>query len=273
MAEFTDQLPLEAEHMPVPPEDTARMHPSQRRAFGSVPGLLGRQLDIPPFERLDGTSLELVEPESLRANLFGQQGRNAVDGIVLNAEQYTAIVRSPESFQSSIQAKTVAADRSVNPVRAVEKELKSGRDAFRQKWYKQRDVINGLEHEREVLHTLREWQKVPGFARTAEIDIVALANEALHGTINNMLQAYKDQHQQTPKEHHDMVNALYYRLFRGPQNDRIAYWGKTLEVADNYTTAVLFLFKGRQNKVNRFGTRLSQDLDDFYAKHGIFELK
>lgn len=272
MAQISEQLPLEAEGMPEPTEDTAIMHPSQRRAFGSVPGLLGKRLDIPPFERLDGEALERVEPVALRANLFDQEGRNAVDGIVLSSEQYTAIVRSPESFQSSIQAKTAAASRAVNPVRAVEKELKSGRDAFRQKWHKQRDVIAGLDHERQVLRTLREWQQVPGFSRTSEIDIVALANEALHGTIANMLRAYKDQHELSPKEHHDMVNALYYRLFRGPQSERVENWGKTLEVADNYTTAVLYLFKGRQNRINRFGARLSQDLDDFYAKHGIFEV-
>lgn len=268
-----EQPALEAEGMPTLEEDLSRFDPSQRRAFGSVPGLLGKGVDIPKFERLDGRALELVEPDRLRRGLLGPQDRYAVDGIVLNPEQYTAVVRDPQSFQDAIQAKTAAAARNANPVRAVEKELKSGREAFLGKWHKQRDVITGLEHEKEVLGTLLEWQRVPGFSRTSEIDIVALANEALHGTFTNMLRAYKEQHGLSTEEHHHMMQAMYYRLLRGPQRDRIANWGSMLQLANVYTGAVLNLFKGRQQRVVRFGTRLTHDLNDFYETHGLLELK
>lgn len=261
------QPSFEVEGMPTPPAE--RFNPAQRRAFGSVPGLLGRGMDIPPFERLDATALDRVSPEGLRQGLLGPEGRNAVDGIVLNAEEYTAIVRSPRSFQSSVQAKTVAANREVNPVRGEEKELKSGVESFRNKWRRQNAVLKGLHQEREAVDILLEWQKVPGYSRTSQIDIVSLASQAYHGTIANMLRAYKDQHQLNPKEYADMQQALAYRLFKGPQTDKIANWGGVLQVAHSYTNAKISLFQTRQRRVERTGTRLAQDLKKFYTDNGI----
>lgn len=265
-----EQLALQAEGMPEAVE--LRFDPAQRRAFGSVPGLLGKNLTIPSFEHLDQTALDRVTPEGLRKGLLGPQNRNAVDGIVLSPDEYTVIVRSPASFQAAIQAKTAAAGKSTNEIRAAEKEMKSAKDSFEQKWRRQHEVIKGLEVEKETLQTLLEWQRVPGFSRTSEVDIVALTNQAWNGTISNMLKTYAIQHELSVKEQHDMVNALAFKLFRGPQTDRVAHWGETLEFARSYTGAKLSLFRQRQQKVVRFGKKLSTELNDFYKQHGIFEI-
>lgn len=263
------QPSLEAEGMPELPE--RRFDPAQRRAFGSVPGLLGRELDIPSFEQLDGLALERVSPRGLRRGLLGAEGRNAVDGVVLNAEEYTAIVRNVDSFQAAIQARTASASRANNPVRATEKVLLSGRESFEQKQHRQNAVLTGLRQEQATIDTLLEWQRVPGFSRTSQIDIVSLASQAYNGTFANMLRACKDQYELSPKEYADMQHALAYRLFRGPQNDRVANWGQVLEVAHSYTNAKASLFRTRQQKVQRASKRLVTDLENFYERHGIFE--
>ncbi len=268
------QPALEVEGMPEPSHE--RFNPDQRRAFGSVPTLLGAKLEIPRFERLSGTALERISAESLHVGLFGADnhgvaGRNAVDGLVLNTAEYTVIVRNPESFQSAIQAKTLAARKASNDVRLQEKELKSGYESFRQKWDRQNKVLKGFHRERQTVATLLEWQAVPGYSRTSEIDIVGLANEALNGTIHNMLKTCKDQYQLSPEDHVEMVNALSYRLFRGPQKERVANWGSTLRVAQNYTDAKINLFQNRQNRVVEFGSRLRSDLDNFYQKHDLLQ--
>lgn len=264
------QLAIEAEGMPVAALEP-RFNPDQRRAFGSVPRLLGARMDIPAFERLDQTALERVSPEGLRAGLLGHDTGTAVDSIVLNAEEYTAIVRNPKSFQGAVQSKTIAARRAANPVYAEEGELKSGYQSLRSKWSRQNRVIAGLDQELSTITTLQKWQRDPGFNRSKEVDIVMLAGQAWNGTIANMLRTYKDQHDLSAEEHHAMTNALAYRLFRGPQNERIANWGNTLAVAHTYTAAKKNLFQRRQNEVVRLGSRLAQQLSEFNEKHGILE--
>lgn len=263
------QLPLEAEGMPESPHDEARFDPAQRRAFGSVPGLLGRELTIPPFERLNAVALRRVEPDAIKSGLLGREGGYAVDTVVLNPEEYTTVVRSPRSFQRSVQAKTVAANRSANEIRAKEKEIRSGHHAFENKADRHVTYIESLVEERAMLEELLEWQRTPGFARTSQIDIVALANRAWNLTFRGMLDALKNHYDLTVEEHSNMTNAMAHKLFRGPQRDRIAYWGEMLAVARDYNRAKTILFTNRQHKIARRSGELAVQLDELYEKHGI----
>lgn len=263
------QLPLEAEGMPQPAEDAARFNPDQRRAFGSVPGLIGKDLDIPAFERLDSDAVQKVEPAAIKWGLLGREGGYAVDGIVLNPEEYTLVVRSPRSFQRAVQAKTVAANRSVNELRAKEKELRSGQHAFDGKSGKQAIYIDGLVKERAMLETLLERQRVPGFAHTSQVDIVALASQAWNLTFRGMLDTLKSQYDLNPEQHANLTNAMAYKLFRGPQRDKVAYWGEMLTVARDYNRAKTLLFVNRQHKIARQTGELAVQLSDLYQKHGI----
>lgn len=276
---MTDQLPEQPpfEGMPEPPSEP-RFNPEQRRAFGSVPGLLGSKLEIPDFERLDTTALQRVSPLGLREGLglIANPGRprnlrHQVDGLVLSAAEYSAIVRSPSSFVAAVQAKTIAAGNASNDVRLQEKELKSGYHSFRQKWTRQNKVLQGLQAERSTLKTLLEWQATPGYARSKEVNIVVLAGQAMNGTFHSMLKTLKEHHQLSPEEHIDMVDALSYRLYRGPQSERVANWGQTLLVADNYLSAKINLFGNRQHEVEERGFQLKNLLHEFNERHGILE--
>lgn len=263
------QPALDAEGMPSAPDNSARFDPSQRRAFGSVPGLIGKNMDIPPFERLNGEALRRVEPDTIEIGLLGREGGYAVDGIVLNAEEYTTIVRSPRGFQRAIQAKTVAANRHANETRATEKAIKSPLHAFDGKSPQHVTYIESLVEERAMLEELLEWQRTPGFARTSQIDIVALAGRAWNLTFRGMLDTLKDQYDLTNEQHIDMTNAMAYRLFKGPQRERIGYWGDMLRVAHHYNRAKTILFTNRQHKIARRSGELVVQLDDLYEKHGI----
>ncbi len=264
-----NQLPLEAEGMPTPPENPALFDPAQRRAFGSVPGLIGRNMTILPFERLNGEALQRVDPGAIESGLLGREGGYAVDGVVLNAEEYTTVVRNPRSFQSAVQARTVAVNRGANEIRAEEKALKSPQHAFEGKAPKHAAYIESLVEERAMLEELLEWQRTPGYARTTEIDIVSLANQAWNLTFRGMLSTLKDQYGLTNEQHIDMTNAMAYKLFAGPQNDRMAYWGGMLRVAQHYNRVKTILFVNRQHKIARHSGELAVQLGDLYAKHGI----
>ncbi len=270
------QMPLEIDGMPEAAGQ--RFDPAQRRAFGSVPTLLGAKLEVPKFEHLDGRALQRVTPENLRSGLglvsdnSKPHHRYSVDGLVLGADEYTAIVRSPGAFANAVQAKTIAAGKASNDVRLQEKEIKSGYESFRQKWDRQNKVLSGLGTERATLRTLLEWQRVPGYSRSSEVDIVVLASQALNGTFRGMLKTLKDSHQLPADDLVDMDNALAYRLFRGPQKERVKNWGGMLLVADNYVGAKINLFSSRQHEVERRGLQLRNQLHDFNEKHDILQL-
>lgn len=263
------QLALEAEGMPVPQESATRFDPSQRRAFGSVPGLLGKNMDIPAFERLNGEAVARVEPEVMLSGLLGREGGYAVDSVVLNAEEYTTVVRNPDSFRSAIQGRTVAANRSTGTLLAQEREIKSGKHAFESKADKHATYIDSLVGERAVLEELLEWQRVPGFSRTSQVDIVALAGRAWNITFRGMLDTLKDQYDLTPEQHIDLTNAMAYKLMRGPQRERIGYWGDMLQAALRYNRAKTILFTNRQHRIARQTGELAVQLSDLYEKHGI----
>lgn len=264
---ISEQLAFETEGMPA---QEPLFNPEQRRAFGSVPTLLGKNMEIPAFHRLDANALARVEPAIIKRGLLGQEGRHAVDGIVLSPEEYEVVVRNPRSFQASIQAKTIAANKNLqNEARAKEKEIKSPKHAFEQKTDRHETVLASLTSERDMLTELLEWQKVPGYARTSQIDIVSLAGQAWNMTFRGMLHTLKDQHELTADQHIDLVNAMAYKLFRGPQNERMSYWGDMLRVARSYNQAKISLFNNRHRKITRYGGRLASQLDQHHDQHGI----
>lgn len=263
---------LPPEMLPGMPEDPVvlpRIDMQQRRAFGSVPGLLGRNIDVPPFERLDGLALQRVEPEALTRGLFGVEGNNAVDGLALNTAQYQALVRNKKAFADSIRNKTLAANTLTNDVRTREKELSSVRAALEQKQVRHQKVITGLEGEKKTLATLAEWQRTPGYWRTREPELRAMATAAWELSFTNILHVLKDQHELSPEAYVDMTQALAYRLTQGPQSDRMKYWGGMLGVALRYNSSVKALFSNRLNAIEYEKAKLDTKLDEFYEAEQI----
>lgn len=253
----------------MPEGSQQRFDPDQRRAFGSVMGLLGENLDIPEFERLDSRAVLRVEPTVLRQGLYGQEGINTVNGLVLSAEEYTAIIRNGASFQRAIHAKTTSANRLTASVRADEKLLRSQKGAMDSKLSRHNLILGGLAGERVTLSKLSDWQKKPGYSRAKEIDMRTMASSAWNGSFSHVLDVLRDKHGLSDKEHADMRDAMSYKLFRGGQRDRVGYWGEMLDVALEYNKRREILFGLSATRIIRESGRIAVELREYYDKHGL----
>ncbi len=253
----------------MPESALPRFNTEQHRAFGSLPGLVGRNLEIPDFPRLDNKALERVTPEGIARGLYGREDRYTVDGLVHSAEEYTGIVRNVPAFRSSISATILQANRMTNGVRAAEKQLKGTHAALTSKRAVHETVISGLANEAENLKQLKEWQKVPGFWRTSELEMRLKGNQAWNYSFRHILDVLKDQYELSPEEHIDMIHAMAYKLFRGPQTERVKYWGEMLGAGQRYNKARRVLFTQRTHVIDSSLKRIDTQIEKFQAEHGI----
>lgn len=261
------QLPLDG--MPEAPDTQPRFDLDKHRAFGSVPGLVGRNLEIPEFHRLDERAVTRVAPDAIERGLYGRADRYAVDGLVLSPEEYTGIIRNVPAFRSSISAKIAQANRMTNGVRATEKELNGVQAALNNKKLVHENALVGLVNERSNLVQLQEWQRVPGFWRTDELTMRLKGNQAWNYTFRHIVDVLKDQHDLDANEHIDMMHAMAYKLFRGPQKERIEYWGKMLQLGVRYSSSRAALFTQRAHVIDDSIARLDKQLAQFHEKHGV----
>jgi hypothetical protein len=249
--------------------ETQRFNPSQRRAFGSVPGLLEGIVDIPEFHQLDALALRRVEPDTIRRGLFDVRGNLAVDGVALNPAQYKAIIRHQPSFLAAIRAGVMAASTHDNDLRYQEKQYRSALASLDSKHVRHEKVLQGLSNEADNLQKLAAWQKAPGYARTNEMDLRVQVTQAWQGSFMNILSVLRDQHRLHPEEHSAMEQALAYRLFKGSQRDRMAAWGGMLDVSQTYNNAVTVLFEQSDRQIAKTHEELSGRLADFYDANGL----
>lgn len=255
--------------LPGMPPAPVRFDPEQKRAFGSVPTLLGKEIDIPPLHRLNQWALEHTEPAMLRRGLYGREGNNAVNGLVLNTTQFEVIVRSHPAFESAIRNKTLAANTATNDLRTREKELKSVLGSWESKQARHAGILTGLGRERDNLTTLAEWQRVPGYWRTREADLRIMTTQAWEMSFANILQVLREQHELSPEQHVDMTHALAHKLVRGPQAERMKHWGGMLGLAIDYNRDVTLLFEHSARQIELSRDRLGHKLGDFYSRHGL----
>jgi hypothetical protein len=209
------------------------------------------------------------EPSVIKQGLYGKQDGNAVNGLVLSPEQYQAIIRNQDAFTASIQAKTQAANRQTNDVRAREKGLLSVAGALSSKSDRHEKVLKGLSDEASNLLQLQEWQRSPSYWKTSEVEMRAMASMAWHDTFYRTLQTLKDQHDLTNEQFVDLTQAMAYRLTRGPQRDRIRNWGKMLDFSVEYNRDVSLLFSHSARLITTERERLEARLESFYEEEGI----
>ena len=242
-----DELPLEG----IPDVESAhvRFDPKQHRAFGSVPKLLGEDLDIPDFERLDTRAWTLTDATTMRQGLYHPSGTFVVNGVSLSPEYYEQIIRSQRAFLAKTGGATIAANRLANPELAVERFEKSQTKPLEAKHARHETIITGLQQQQKTLDTLLEWQRQPGYWRTSESELRILATSAWDQVLVGMLGVLKDNHGLDADEFLDMQHALGYRLFRDSQ--RISQWGEQLALGRDYTRSVRLLFQQSDAKILR----------------------
>jgi hypothetical protein len=248
---FADQpeaLPLDGDTVV---ESTPRFDPSQHRAFGSVPGLVGKGLDIPRFEQLDALAWERTDADVVKQGLYRDSARFAVDGIVLSPELYEQVIRNQNAFLTSIGGKTIAATRLNNPERAKEKFEKSQITSLESKQARHETIITQLATDEERLATLQEWKRTPGYWKTSEAQMRLMATTAWDQTFVGMLRTLKDNYDLSNEQFINMEHALAYRLFRGPQNNRIEQWGSYLQLGRGYTHNLKTLFEQSDSRIKK----------------------
>ena len=262
-----EQLPLDVEEAPAA---EPRFDPDQYRAFGSVPTMLGKRIDVPPFERLDNLAWRRTDPAGIERGLFGVEGNTAVNGLALGSEYYKAIIRNHDAFQASIRNTTQAANRQTGDLRAREKQLRSVAGALRSKQERHEKILSHVATQQEGLAKLADMQKTPGYHRhLTEADVRLLATTAWDQNFMGMLSVLKDQHDLTNNQFIEMSQALSYRLLRGAQKERVANWGAMLGLGMRYNRNVATMFTHSLSTIERERETLEGQLEEFYETNGI----
>lgn len=277
MASRRDKFPDQPEELPLsidtsPDVTTQRFNPDQLRAFGSIPNMIASNIDAPAFDRLDTWAWEHSAPAALESGLFGRPEPNgtAVNGLVLGAEYYTAIIRNQDAFEASIRAKTLAANRNTNDIRLAEKELRSAQQSLVSKKTRHEKVLTGLADVRNALDTVSDMQRTPGYHRNiGEADVRLLATTVWEQSFMAMLGALKDHHGLTNEQTIDMTQAMSYRLLRGPQNDKVKNWGEMLRLGTRYNRSTSTLFARSAHQIDLRLGEVEQSFDDLYERFGI----
>ncbi len=245
----------------------------QFRAFGSVPRMLGSQIDVPLESSIDQLALRRVTPTVMSEALFGASGGTAVKGLALGTEFHEAIVRNHDSFLASVSGKTNNANRLTPDPRAQEKQFRSQLGSLNSKHERHDKIIGTLESRQEVLTTLLDMQRTPGYhKRVSDVDVRMMATTAWTEVFGGMLTVLKDQRGLSNDEMIDMQQAMAFRLLGGPQSDRIANWGGMLRLGARYTGAVTSMFKYSLGQIEKNQTHLESDLETFYRENDISPL-
>lgn len=275
MASRREQFPgLPGEELPGMPEpERPAIDFDQFRAFGSVPRMLGSQIDVPNGSSLDQRALTRVRPEIMERGLFGVSGGTAHNGLVLGNEFHEAIVRSHDAFLSSVSAKTGKANRQTPDPRAQEKTYRSQLGSLSNKHERHEKVITTLEGRQEVLSTLLDMQRTPGYhKRVSDADVRMMATTVWTEVFGGMLTALKDQRDLSTHDMIRMQQAMAYRLLGGPQQERMENWGGMLRLGARYNGAVTTMFKYSLGQIEKNQGRLEHDLEEFYRTNGISPL-
>lgn len=271
-----EELPLD-----LPVETAARevLDMDKYRAFGSVPRLLGSRLSTLEFTQLEPRAWELTAPAVIEQGLYGREGGTTVNGLVLGAEFYQAIIRNQDSFLASIRAKTVQANRQTSDPRVSEKLYRSQIASLENKQLRHENILGELERRQTILQTLQEMQQRPGYHRhISELELRMMTTTAWESVFVGMIRALKDQYDLSNHEMIDMERAMSYRLLRADmpgknsQNERIANWGQMLRVGSRYTRAVKTQFSHSQSLIVRGLSELEENAAEFYSQNDISPL-
>lgn len=243
--------------------------PNRYRAFGSVPKLLGKEISLLDRERIDEVAWQRTDPVVIRSGLFSREGGTAVNGLVLGAGYYEAIIRNQGSFLSSVQAKTVDANRQVKDPRATEKMYHSMLGSLRNKSDRHEKIIGDLSGREQTLARLADMQRTPGYhRRVSEAELRVMATTAWESVFTGMLTALKDQYELSSDEMINMQHAMAYRLLHGDgskgnqQAELMAGWGAMLGVGRDYTHGLKALFSHSQRKITARMGGLETDLEE-----------
>ena len=246
-----------------------RFEPTRRRAFGSMPRLLGVDLEL--HMDLSTTDFDRVESDYITESLYTDKGRS-VNGLALNPQEYGVLFRSQQTFENAIVARASTPHALSHPLRHDEVKLTAPLHAYQDDGgllEKHQLAVHGFTDEVTNLNELRGYIKARGFAHTTEARLRQVATYAWEKTFTNILYVLGDQRRLEPRDRHANAEAMATKLFAGAQSERVAYWGVMSTLAERYTNAKRLLFTQRQHVIESRIDVLTKERDQFYATHGL----
>lgn len=264
---FPGAMPFEGLEVPRAP-----FNPEQRRAFGSVPRLLGVNLELDL--QLSAADKSHVTFDYLRESLYSKEGQS-VDGLALNPAEYSTILINPPTFEKRIGAQAENAHKYSNPLRREEAKLNAPLHAYRYPnglLDSHRVIVAALTTETTALAELKSYIGARGYALTTEARIRELATYTWQNSFDNLLRVNANQRNWSPRELHGAVEAMAKYLFTGPQNERVGYWGGLTDLASTYAKQKRVLFTLRQHMIESRIKAIEKQRDEFYTEHGLTPL-
>lgn len=251
----------------MPPDPQPRFDPNRRRAFGSVPGLLGVEIDY------SGMNPERDNPhidrQYLAASLYGMKGQYVVSGLALNEQEYAGILINAPTFSRRISARAATAHTASAPTRQTEVSLTAPLHALEKQVDVQASFVSALSTEHEKIQKLLKYARQPGHAHIKEIDMRMLATEVFVGSFSNLLRVVGTQREWTEEERVGAEQALSQQLFTGSQRSRIGNWQTMLGITEQYTARKKTLFTQRLHVAESGVADLTKKLLKFYAAHEL----
>ncbi|MBC7546210.1 hypothetical protein H7171_00515 [Candidatus Saccharibacteria bacterium] len=241
---------------------------SARIAFGSIPNLMGRHVrtDV----TLTKAERKLVEPDFLTRTTVGNNGKNSIDGLLLNAAEYGVILRYGRAFKNSVTAKTEASNAAHSGnVIVEERTIKSALYAFAGKLPLHEQALVGLNEEVARLDQIIGYQRTPGFQRGAQQSMLMLASAVRTFSFDNLIAAVVDNQEWSIDQRSGAARALDQNLFTGPQNDKIYNWRELSKACRAYAGRRGTLFTLRRNVIETNIRLGEKDLATYRAKFGI----
>ncbi len=245
---------------------TARYEPARRRAFGSAPNLIQR--DIDPTVEVEPRHIAALQPANLRAALYGR-GAKVVDGVALNVHEYKAIVLNIPTYVEKAVAGTEKKHQLSNPIRAEEASLCARIGVLDRLDASHNTALEGLRSDWNLVHKVRGFARQPGYSRADELTMRALVTAAWNGPIANMLKVVGAQQKWSADDQRAVDEALLRSLLYAPHNARLGNWRNILSVTEEYIGEKGVVFNGRSTSINLRRTDLQNKLAAFYEKNGL----
>lgn len=235
----------QGELFPLPSPMAEIRQTDKRVAFGRVvmPYFLGIKQE---FDELSPSLEAAANPDNFLPYLLPASGGNyTVDGVALDSQEYSRIIRSPKGWESDISNKTLNARVLDNDSqRNNDFSSRSVLHSLEARLPSMQRTLNGIAQEREALGNLLDQAKHPGYAHKKATDMTTWARMTHSFYFKRILDVVGREKSWTTDQHELASKVVDHRLFYSGKN-RVAYWRSMLEVSDDYAQERQKLFKAR----------------------------
>lgn len=226
--------------------------PNARNAFGRVPFPEYWGVDGDKFIGVTAEQEALVEPMALAGLLGKRDSQFAINGIVLNPDEYAAIPINVGTFAGRVAARTVGARMHLET--ATEVEVPADQRAVVSAFRKSLPVLNNLESmyttEIENLRWLVSQIPYHWHAHGKEIDVRARVVTARR-SFENLVETVAASEGWKKYQLREALTAQEKRLLYGTLEAKKAEWMALGKIAGNYALGKRGLVRNKRDQMLR----------------------